>query len=80
MTAADVCDALIRANLVAGAAVLAVLCARIPTRRRFGPEVAYRLWAGPPLAVAATLIPLRASPAPVGHPLLHLAPDRKSVV
>ena len=74
MTAADVCDALIRANLVAGAAILAVLSVRIPARRCFGPEVAYRLWAAPPLSVAATLIPLRASPAAFGHPLPHLAP------
>lgn len=50
---------LIEANVAAGAGVLAVLATRWPARRLFGPEVAYRLWALPVLAAAATLIPAR---------------------
>ena len=48
---------LIRVNLAGGAAVLAVLALRIPARRLFGPEMAYMLWAAPPLAALATLMP-----------------------
>jgi beta-lactamase regulating signal transducer with metallopeptidase domain len=70
----EVCDALIRANLVAGLAILAVLAARIPARRRFGPELAYSLWTAPPLAVAATLTPLKAAASGVGPSIAHLAP------
>ncbi|RAK58483.1 peptidase M56 [Phenylobacterium hankyongense] len=50
---------LLRINLAGGAAVLAVVAARLPARRWFGPEVAYRLWAAPPLAMAASLLPAR---------------------
>lgn len=56
---ADVLAALLRANVIGAAAVLAVLALRIPTRRLFGPEVAYGLWALPPLAAFATLLPAR---------------------
>ena len=70
---ASVMDALLRVNLVGGFAILAVLMLRRPIRWRFGPQVAYRLWAAPPLAVAATLTPLRTGAAAV-HPLANLAP------
>ncbi|MDB5465744.1 MAG: hypothetical protein JWQ46_506 [Phenylobacterium sp.] len=50
---------LMRINLAGGAAVLVVVVARLPARRWFGPEVAYRLWAAPPLAMAASLLPAR---------------------
>lgn len=66
-------DALLRANLVGAVAILAVLALRLPIRWRFGPQIAYRLWAAPPLAVAATLTPLRTGKAAL-HPLANLAP------
>ena len=50
---------LIRANLAGGLAVLAVLALRAPIRRLLGPDAAYRLWAAPPLVVAASLLPAR---------------------
>lgn len=55
--------ALVEANLAGGAAIAAVLALRLPARRVFGPEVAYRLWALPILAAAATLLPARTDPA-----------------
>ena len=48
---------LIRANLAGAVAVLAVLTVRLPARRLFGPQLAYSLWAAPPLAALATLMP-----------------------
>jgi beta-lactamase regulating signal transducer with metallopeptidase domain len=67
----DILNILIRANLAGGAAILVVLALRIPARRAFGPEVAYRLWTAPVLAAAATLIP-RIAPGAV-HKSLGLA-------
>ncbi|WP_293902477.1 hypothetical protein [Phenylobacterium sp.] len=52
----EVLAALLRVNLVLAAAVLAL---RRPARRLFGPQIAYRLWAAPPLAALATLLPTR---------------------
>jgi beta-lactamase regulating signal transducer with metallopeptidase domain len=71
---AEVLDGLIRANLVASLAVLAILALRIPARRLFGPEVAYGLWAGPPFAALATLLPLKFGEGRATHPLFHIAP------
>jgi beta-lactamase regulating signal transducer with metallopeptidase domain len=48
---------LLRVNLAGGLAILVVLALRVPARRLFGPEMAYRLWAAPPLAALATLLP-----------------------
>ncbi|MBL8553537.1 MAG: peptidase M56 [Phenylobacterium sp.] len=59
MTTEELLAGLIRVNLVGGLAVLAVLALRIPFRRMFGPELAYGLWAAPPLAAFATLLPAR---------------------
>jgi len=73
----EVVDALVRVNLVAGLAILGVLAIRIPVRRRFGPEIAYRLWAAPPLAAAATITPLKVAASPI-NPLGHLAPAAAS--
>jgi len=70
---AELIDAFLRANLVASLAILAVLALRIPARHRFGPEIAYRLWAAPPFAAIGTLVPLRTGP-PRLHSLTHLAP------
>ena len=68
---AELCDALLRMNLVAAAVILAVLVLRVPLRRRFGPEIAYRLWAAPPLAAFANIVPLKTARAIV-HPLIHV--------
>ena len=71
----EVADLLLRVNVVGGAAILAVLILRRPARAAFGPEAAYRLWAAPPLAVMANLLPLKVAAA--GAPALdHLAPER----
>lgn len=50
---------LLRVNLVAGLAVLAVVVARPVVRRRLGAEDAYGLWAIPLAAAAASLLPAR---------------------
>jgi beta-lactamase regulating signal transducer with metallopeptidase domain len=55
--------ALLRFNLVLGLAVLAVLVLRVPVRRMFGPEVAYGLWAAPPAAALASIMPARVDDA-----------------
>ena len=60
----EVLAALVRMNLAAAAAILAVIAVRLPARRWLGPETAYRLWAIPPLAALATLLPPRVHPAP----------------
>jgi beta-lactamase regulating signal transducer with metallopeptidase domain len=72
----ELLNGLLRANLVGSLGVLAVFAARLPVRRRLGPEVAYRLWMVPPLAAAATLLPLKTVKAGEAmlHPLAHLAP------
>src|SRR5687767_228924 len=56
---ASLLDMLLRANLAAAVVILAVIVLRHPARRLFGPETAYRLWAAPALAAAATLLPAR---------------------
>lgn len=73
----EVLNGLLRANLIGSLAILAVLAARLLVRRQFGAEVAYRLWAAPPLAAAATLLPLKVAPgeAPALHPLANLVPQ-----
>lgn len=71
---AEVVDALLRVNLVASLAILAVLLLRLPIRHRFGPEIAYGLWAAPPLAAAATIAPLKIQSSTLARPLAHLAP------
>jgi beta-lactamase regulating signal transducer with metallopeptidase domain len=64
---------------VAGLAILAVLALRTPVRRRFGAEIAYRLWAAPPLAALATVTPLKVAETPV-RPLAHFTPPHLSPV
>ncbi|PZQ62551.1 MAG: transcriptional regulator [Phenylobacterium zucineum] len=54
---ADILSALLRSNVAMGAAVLAVVLARGPARRAFGPVAAYGLWAMVPLAGLAALLP-----------------------
>lgn len=71
----ELLNGLLRANLIGSLAILAVLALRLPVRWRFGPEVAYRLWTVPPLAAAATLLPLKTfKGAAVIHPLANLVP------
>lgn len=66
----DVLAALIRANLVLALGVVVVLILRVAVRRLFGPEVAYGLWAAPPLAALASLMPARVEDgAPQAHAL-----------
>lgn len=50
---------LLRANLVAGVAILAVIAARPWVRRRLGAEDAYGLWAIPLVVAAASFLPAR---------------------
>lgn len=45
MMIADALDLLARANLAAGAAILALALLRAPARRHLGAQAAYRLWA-----------------------------------
>lgn len=54
--AATVATALLKANLVAAVAVLAVAPVRLVARRAFGPAAAYHLWLLPPLAGLLALI------------------------
>jgi beta-lactamase regulating signal transducer with metallopeptidase domain len=49
----------LRANLVAALAILAVMAVRLPFRRVFGAETAYALWLAPPVAVIAGFLPAR---------------------
>ena len=51
--------AVLRANFVGAAAILAVIAARPLFRRWFGAETAYVLWLAPPLAVVAGFLPPR---------------------
>jgi beta-lactamase regulating signal transducer with metallopeptidase domain len=55
----EVLAALLRFNLALAVAVLAVMALRIPVRRVFGAEIAYGLWAVPPVAALATVLPAR---------------------
>lgn len=72
----EVLAALLRANLVLAIGVLAVLAVRLPARRAFGPEVAYGLWAAPPLAALASLLPARVEDgAPEVHALAAAVAD-----
>jgi beta-lactamase regulating signal transducer with metallopeptidase domain len=64
----EVLATLLRFNLVLGLAIVAVLALRIPVRRLFGPEVAYGLWAAPPIAALATILPARVDD---GAPQVH---------
>ena len=54
---ADLLLALARCNLVAAAAILAVLALRQPLRQWFGAHLAYAAWLIVPLAAAGSLMP-----------------------
>ena len=64
----EVVAALAGVNLAAAVAILLVLAIRPAVRRTFGPEVAYRLWAIPPAAGLATLLPARVAEGPPPAP------------
>lgn len=66
---AEVLANLIWANLTASLAILAVLVLRRPTRRLFGAQIAYGLWALVPLAFCAGLIPPPNSDSELAAPL-----------
>jgi hypothetical protein len=53
----EILGALIHFNLAAAAATIAVLVLRQPIRKRFGAQLAYRLWSGVPIAGLAALLP-----------------------
>lgn len=76
---AEVLAALLRANLVGAAVIVAVLAVRLPARRLFGPEVAYWLWAAPPLAAFATLLPPRTGDGTAARDALAAAMHEVSV-
>ena len=68
----DLIADLLRANLAASLAILLVFAMRLPARRMFGAEIAYRLWLIVPLAFAASLIPAAEAPAGTPGPSLPL--------
>jgi TonB family protein len=55
--AAELLEALVRANVAAGAAILLALLLRRPARRLFDARAAYVLWLTVPLAALASLLP-----------------------
>jgi TonB family protein len=64
----DLLIAILKANLVAAAAILLVLLVRHPVRRAFGARIAYALWIGPLLAALASFAP--AGPAGLAAPVI----------
>lgn len=64
----EVLAALLRSNMALAIAIVAVLAIRIPIRRLFGPEIAYGLWAVPPVAALASVLPARVDD---GAPQVH---------
>lgn len=65
MSLLDLLAGLGRANLAAGAAIVAVMLLRKPARRAFGARAAYLLWIAPALAAGAALMPPASTPAPL---------------
>lgn len=57
MTAEHILDALLRVNLIAGAAIVFTLIANRPVRRIFGAGAAYRMWLLVPFAAGVSLLP-----------------------
>ncbi len=64
----DILAALLRFNLVLSLGVIVVLALRFLIRRLFGPEIAYGLWAVPPVAALASILPARVDD---GAPEIH---------
>ncbi|MFL5295942.1 MAG: M56 family metallopeptidase [Phenylobacterium sp.] len=59
----DLLAAVWRANLMASLLIVLVIALRPLFRRWFGAEVAYGLWAAPPLAALGAVLPARLAPA-----------------
>jgi beta-lactamase regulating signal transducer with metallopeptidase domain len=75
--ASEVLHALVRANLVGGAAALAMLALRGPLRKRIGPNAVYALWMAVPASGLASLLPARTVTrvlSGAGNGLVYLAP------
>lgn len=69
-------EALFNATLCSTGVVALVLLMRAPTRRAFGSEAVYWLWATVPLALISLALPglsLGLRPLPLGHPTVSLA-------
>jgi beta-lactamase regulating signal transducer with metallopeptidase domain len=64
--AAEILLALLRANIAASLAIVAVLLLRGPARRLFGAQAAYALWLAVPAAMTGALFALTARAAPAG--------------
>jgi beta-lactamase regulating signal transducer with metallopeptidase domain len=65
---ADLIGFIIRMNLVASLAILAVILVRPVVRRVYGAEIAYALWIIPLAAAGATLVPTRVVTGPMEPP------------
>ena len=59
MTASEILDLLLRANLAAAAAIVLVLALRPVAVRAFGAQAAYAVWTAVPLTATASLLPAR---------------------
>lgn len=68
----DLLADLLRANLAASLAIALVFALRLPARRLFGAEMAYRLWLMVPLAFVASLVPAAEAPNATPGPSLPL--------
>ncbi len=71
---AEIMLGLALANAAVAAVTLLALALRGPLRRRFGARTAYLLWAAPPFAAFAALIPARSIQAKPGAHLVALPP------
>lgn len=70
---------ILRANVVAAVAVLAILALRPVVTRRYGARVAYALWAVAPLTVLASLLPARRVVAEPATAVAALAAQREAL-
>ncbi len=80
MTASDLLLLVVRANLVAAAAIGLILALRPVMSRRFGPRVTYALWALAPLAVLASLLPARRIVIAAGSMASRIAENQASAL
>ncbi|WP_296598491.1 M56 family metallopeptidase [Phenylobacterium sp.] len=80
MTASDLLLLVVRANLVAAAAIGLILALRPVMTRRFDPRVTYALWALAPLAVMASLLPARRVVIAAGSMASRIAENQASAL
>ncbi|HEY9219354.1 MAG TPA: hypothetical protein VIO94_15000, partial [Phenylobacterium sp.] len=69
---AEALEALVRANLAAGVAVLFVLALRSRVLARLGAGAAYRMWIVVPLVWGASLLPARTATLAALQPAAHV--------